>query len=84
MWAHCTSAGKALLAELNDDALLALYPDTELSTLTSQSIGTRSALFAELESVRRHGFAHNSEESEVGAGSIGVAIRTGTATSWPQ
>lgn len=75
MWAHCTSAGKALLAELDDDALLALYPDTELPTLTSQSIGTRSALFAELESVRRQGFAHNSEESEVGVGSIGVAIK---------
>lgn len=75
MWAHCTSAGKALLAEMDEDALVALYPDEQLPTLTAQSIASRSVLFAELESVRRQGFAHNSEESEVGVGSIGVAIR---------
>ena len=74
MWAHCTSVGKAYLAEESDERLLELYPSIELASITSASITSRSRLFAELQEVRERGYAENANESEEGVGSVGVAI----------
>lgn len=74
MPAHCTSTGKALLATLSDEELLALYPHEELSQLTSHSIGTRTELFADLAEIRRRGYATSQEESEEGVKSLAVAL----------
>ena len=75
MPANCTSTGKAMLAELPEEQLLELYPEEQLVELTSHSIGTRAALLAELEEVRRRGYAFSDEESEEGVCSVAVAIR---------
>jgi DNA-binding IclR family transcriptional regulator len=80
MWAHCTSAGKSMLAEMSDEALLKLYPDEELPTLTSHSISNRTDLLKSLAEVRRQGFAQSQEESEEGVHSVGVAIRNNHST----
>jgi IclR family acetate operon transcriptional repressor len=74
MPAHCTSAGKALLAELSEEEVMALYPEEELPQLTPQSLGTRTALLKQLEAVRRQGFSQTREESADGVGSVGVSI----------
>ncbi|HUZ21985.1 MAG TPA: IclR family transcriptional regulator [Acidimicrobiales bacterium] len=74
MWAHCTSVGKAYLACQSDERVLELYPSIELPAITRHSITSRSRLFAELEEVRKRGFAENADESEDGVGSVGVAI----------
>lgn len=66
MPAHCTSTGKAMLAELSLDELHQLYPTEELEQVTPQSISTRTELEAQLEEVRRKGYAVNREESEEG------------------
>jgi IclR family transcriptional regulator, acetate operon repressor len=73
--AHCTSAGKALLAELPRERLVELYPDEELPQVTSSSIGRRAQLMVELDSTRTRGYAINFGELEEGIGSIGVAVR---------
>ncbi len=75
MWAHCTSVGKAWLACESDDFLRGLYPSPKLPSLTEHSITSRAALLAELADVRRHEFARNVGESEVGVGSVSTAIR---------
>ncbi|MGH9055886.1 MAG: IclR family transcriptional regulator [Acidimicrobiales bacterium] len=75
MWAHCTSVGKAWLSCESDDFLRGLYPSPRLQAITGQSITSRAALFAELAEVRRRGFAHNENESEVGVGSVSAAVR---------
>lgn len=75
MPAHCTSTGKALLATLTDDEVLALYPDEELVQLTPQSVHTRSALIEVLHQVRSNGWASSHEESEDGVSSIAVAVK---------
>ncbi len=73
--AHCTSVGKALLAELPRQKLRALYPESKLSGLTPHSITTRSQLESELEIVRGRGYSTSAGESEEGVSSVGVAIR---------
>lgn len=74
MPAHCTSTGKAMLAGLSDEQLLALYPQEELLRLTPRSVGTRSELFRELDAVRKRGYAVSNEESEDGVCSVAVAV----------
>jgi DNA-binding IclR family transcriptional regulator len=74
MPAHCTSVGKALLAQLDDDELLALYPSEDLPKLTARSIGSRAALLKQLNEVRENGYATSGGEAEESVGSVGLAI----------
>jgi DNA-binding IclR family transcriptional regulator len=73
--AHCTSGGKVLLAELSPDSLRRIYPDELLPTATARTIASRSALEAELETVRRQGYATNYEGGQVGVSGVAVLVR---------
>lgn len=73
--AHCTSVGKAMLAELARAELLELYPSTRLPRVTPNSIALRSKLLIELDAVRDRGYAVNVGELEDGIGSVGCVIR---------
>jgi DNA-binding IclR family transcriptional regulator len=77
MPAHCTSNGKAMLATLTEADLFRIYPDEELTRLTSNSVGTRTDLVRELAEVRNQGFATSQEESEEGVSSLAVALSSG-------
>jgi DNA-binding IclR family transcriptional regulator len=80
MAAHCTSAGKAMLAQLSPDERSALYPPGErLERMTPSSIGTPEDLDAELETVRKRGYATNRNESELGVSAVAAAFRAGPA-----
>jgi DNA-binding IclR family transcriptional regulator len=73
--ANCTASGKALLAELPDAEVTALFPgQTALTALTGRSITTRPRLLAELRRVRERGCAVNVEENEDGVASVAVAV----------
>lgn len=72
--AYSTSGGKALLAALPHETLLALFPDEQLPTLTDRTFMTRTQLLDELELVRQRGYGINSEESIEGLAAIGVAV----------
>ena len=74
--AHCTSIGKAMLAELDSAELYRLYPDAVLPRLTEHSIADRSVLERQLADTRRVGYAVNHEESEEGVASVSVAVTT--------
>lgn len=77
--AHCTSLGKALLAELDEPAFDRIYPPgTEIERVTEHSITTVDALRRELARVRQRGYAVNSEESEDGVGSVAMTFRDPT------
>ncbi len=75
--AQLTSGGKALLASLGDDQLRRLFPRRRLPQLTERSPATREELFAELEQIRRRGYATNFGESELGIHAVAVVQRTG-------
>jgi DNA-binding IclR family transcriptional regulator len=72
--AHATSAGKAMLAVLTTDEVLAIYPNEKLATVTEHTLATRTQLLAELDQVRGSAFAVNFGESETGLGAIGMAV----------
>ncbi|MGH3558256.1 MAG: IclR family transcriptional regulator [Mycobacterium sp.] len=76
MPAHCTSTGKAMLAQLPQPELHQLLPGEDLERITGRSIGSRTALEAELSRVREQGYAVNREESEEGVASVAVPIPT--------
>jgi DNA-binding IclR family transcriptional regulator len=76
MPAHCTSTGKAMLAQLSEKELEHLYPNEELERITANSIGSRAALHVELAKIRRRGYAVNREESEESVASVAVPIPT--------
>jgi DNA-binding IclR family transcriptional regulator len=78
MPAHCTSAGKAMLAHLAPDELDALYPPGQrLEQMTPSSIGTRDELERELQIIRKRGYATSRDESELGVSAVAAAFRAG-------
>jgi DNA-binding IclR family transcriptional regulator len=72
--AHCTSGGKAILAELALNELRALYPRKKLLAATPRSITSWPELVRELETVRQRGYALNQGESTSYVTAVGVAI----------
>jgi DNA-binding IclR family transcriptional regulator len=73
--AHCTAAGKAILAALPRIELSRRYQDHELIARTSASIATWDLLEGELEEVRGRGYALNTEEGEEGICAVAAAVR---------
>jgi IclR family transcriptional regulator, acetate operon repressor len=72
--AHAVSAGKALLAALPIAVVRELYAEEALTLLTERTLGTRTALEAQLEVVRQQGYAVNIGESERGITAAACAI----------
>jgi DNA-binding IclR family transcriptional regulator len=71
--AHCTAAGKAMLA-FADEAVLGTVLARPLPTPTAASIGTERGLRAELTRVRDRGVAFDREESARGLACVGVPV----------
>ena len=74
--AHCTSGGKALLAELSDDEILRRYPDESLDGVTENSIRSRRQLLEELARIRQVGHAVSDRENEPDIWAIARVVRT--------
>ncbi|REE78905.1 IclR family transcriptional regulator [Paenibacillus taihuensis] len=76
--AHATALGKAMLAQLSEEELLRLYPQEQLEQLTPHTIGSRTELFKQLETIRAHGFALDDQESVMGFRCVAAPIRAGS------
>jgi DNA-binding IclR family transcriptional regulator len=72
--AHCTAAGKVLLAELDRVALWALLGSAPLARLTPRTRVERRDLEHELEHIREVRYATNFAESERGLSAVAAAI----------
>ncbi|MFS0697938.1 IclR family transcriptional regulator [Streptomyces nitrosporeus] len=72
--AHCTAAGKAMLAHLSPRELRGLYGDGPLGSLTARSLTALPALEAELSAVRERGYALDTEEAFEGVCSVAAPI----------
>lgn len=75
---HCTAHGKALLAQMPEDALARLFGE-RLEARTDQTITALAQLLPHLEQVRAQGYAVDMEEHAPGVCGIGVALATGTS-----
>ena len=72
---HCTSSGKVLLAYLPEARRQAVLRVAPLTALTPHTITDRSQLAAELDRVRRRGWAEAVNEREIGVASIAAPVR---------
>jgi DNA-binding IclR family transcriptional regulator len=72
---HCTAAGKLFLADSGADACRDYALRTQLKAYTVKTITDPAALWQNVESALRQGYALDNEEAEQGVGCIGVPIR---------
>lgn len=87
---HCTAIGKVLLAYAGAEERAAALRSMRLVAHTPRTLTSRVALEAELEKVRRQGFAVDGEEHEHGIRCIGApvfghdgAVVAALSASWP-
>lgn len=71
---HSTSVGKAILAQLSDDAVREIIGRTGTPRLTDFTIRSTSALLADLELTRTRGYALDDSEQEVGVRCFAMAV----------
>jgi DNA-binding IclR family transcriptional regulator len=74
---HQTGLGKLLLAFLASSSLAAHVPPEPFPARTARTITTKRGLSAELQSIRRCGFAFDNEEGDLGVCCLAVPIRRG-------
>ena len=70
---YCTGVGKAFLA-FQEMALVKKVISEGLHRLTANTITTEAALLAELEKVRRLGYAVDNEENDIGVKCVGAPV----------
>ena len=71
---HTTSVGKALVAFAEDSERKRLVEELPLDPLTEFSITDRDAFRAEIDQVRRRGYAVMDEENELGMRAVAVPV----------
>jgi len=72
---YCTSMGKAQLIELSRQELYDLLGEGPYPKMGTNTITTLDALVAELDKVRRQGYAINDEELTAGLRSVAAPVR---------
>lgn len=73
--AHATGLGKALLAELSDDELNALFPEAELPAQTPYTLADKRKLQDDLARIRAKGYSLDLQESIVGFCCVAAVVR---------
>jgi IclR family transcriptional regulator, pca regulon regulatory protein len=76
--AHCTAAGKLLLAHLPDPLQREVLAELELTKRAPNTIKSKTALREELQQLREDNLAVANEELEPGLYAIAAPIRSGT------
>jgi DNA-binding IclR family transcriptional regulator len=71
---HASATGKILLADVDDDRIVQLLPET-LASYTRQTITDRQALLGEIHDVRKNGYAVIDNELEEGLFAVAVAVK---------
>lgn len=71
---HCTAIGKSLLAHLDRAELDRILAAKPLTRMTKNTITDLETLRAELEKVRRQGYAEDNEETEEGLYCVGAPL----------
>jgi DNA-binding IclR family transcriptional regulator len=79
---HATAAGQAWLAFAPPSVALPLVLERGLGAYTSRTITSMDRLLAELEDVRRRGFATVEGEFDEGAAAVAAPVRLGGSSEW--
>lgn len=76
---HCTGVGKLFLLNYSEPQIDRLIAEKGLQKFTDNTLTTKEALCAALETVRKNGYAFDDEECEIGARCVAAPIRDYTA-----
>lgn len=71
---YCSGAGKALLAEMEDEEIEKIWNTSDVQKLTPKTILSLDVLKERIEKVRADGYAIDDEENEEGVRCIAVSI----------
>ena len=71
---HATGVGKAILAQLGDDAVRAIVTRAGMPTPTVMSIGTVDDLLADLGRIRERGYSVDDGEQEIGVRCFAMGV----------
>ncbi|WP_327037646.1 IclR family transcriptional regulator [Micromonospora maris] len=71
----CSAAGKALLLDLDDEQIRAMFADTRFTPLTPNTITDLDTFAKRMHQVREQGWALNDEESEEGLRVVAAPVR---------
>ncbi|TFD22979.1 IclR family transcriptional regulator [Cryobacterium sp. TMS1-13-1] len=71
---HATGVGKAILAQLSDDAVRAIVARAGMPTPTTMSIGSVNDLLADLARIRERGYSIDDGEQEIGVRCFAMAV----------
>jgi len=71
---HCTGVGKAVLAQLDENAVREIVRRVGMPAATGRSITDLDVLLAELATIRERGYAIDEGEQEVGVRCYAVAV----------
>lgn len=78
---HCTGVGKALLAQLDEEAVTQIVRRSGMHPFTDYTIQTEVALAAGLTQIRAQGYALEDQEHEIGVRCVAVPVDAGPQ-SW--
>jgi DNA-binding IclR family transcriptional regulator len=71
---HATSAGKAILAEIDEEELFEVVEQSAFDPITDRTITDPDELLAELEQIRDDGYSFNRQENLEGLHAVGAAV----------
>jgi DNA-binding IclR family transcriptional regulator len=73
---HCSANGKAVLAAMSDDEFAKLRRRLRLTAATPNTITDWDRLEAEIEVIRKVGYARDREENSIGISAVSTALRS--------
>lgn len=71
---YCTSVGKAMLAYLSDEEIIAVWNNSKIEKKTKYTITDLEVFKRELKEVKEKGYAVDNEENELGVRCIGAPV----------
>lgn len=71
---HATAAGKAILANLDEQRRTEIVEGIDFEPITDATITDAASLYDELETVRERGYSFNREENLAGLHAVGVPV----------
>jgi IclR family transcriptional regulator, acetate operon repressor len=71
---HCTGVGKALLAQLPESRVREILSRTGMAAQTPNTFTDPDSFLAELERIRKYGYAVDDEEQEIGVRCVAVPL----------
>jgi len=72
---YCSGVGKALLADMSDETIRAIWNKSPVSPLTEYTITDYTQFTRTIAQIRQTGYALDNEENELGVRCIAVSIR---------